>query len=85
MSVARQRAGLGTVKFLSTETKLGDVLNELLGSYRMADVFLTENGEVRQWARVLVNGRSQEFLGGLNLELHDDDTLALVYPYTENF
>lgn len=85
MSVARLRAGLGTVKLLSTATRLGDVLRELVDSYQMADIFLTESGEVRQWARVLVNGRSQEFLGGLNLELHDDDTLALVYPYTENF
>jgi molybdopterin converting factor small subunit len=85
MSVARLRAGSGTVRFLSTANRLGDVLRELVDSYRMSDIFMTESGEVRQWARVLVNGRSQEFLGGLNLELHDDDTLALVYPYAENF
>jgi len=85
MSVARLRVGLSTVKLVSTATRLGDVLRELVDSYQIGDIFITESGEVRRWARVLVNGRSQEFLGGLSLELHDDDTLALVYPYTENF
>lgn len=35
--------------------------------------------------RVLVNGRSQQFMGGLNGELHDGNRIALIYPYTENF
>ena len=85
MSIARQRAGLGSVEFMSSGSKLRDVLKEIVDSYHIADIILTEDGEVRPWARVLVNGRAYEFLRGLNTELHDGDTLAVIYPYTENF
>jgi molybdopterin converting factor small subunit len=85
MSIARQRAGLGSVELTSETAKLKDVLKTIIISYELADIILTENGEVRPWARVLVNGRSQEFIGGLDLELRDGDTVALIYPYTENF
>jgi molybdopterin converting factor small subunit len=85
MSVARQRAGTGLVEFTCRESNLREVLRAMLGSYRIADIILTETGEVRPWARVLVNGRSHELVGGLDVELHDGDSVALIYPYTENF
>jgi molybdopterin converting factor small subunit len=85
MSVARQRAGVGVVEFTSQASKLGDVLKAIVASYRIGDIILTDRGEVRPWARVLVNGRSHEFIGGLDVVLHDGDSLALIYPYTENF
>jgi molybdopterin converting factor small subunit len=85
MSVARQRAGAGIVELTCRERTLKDVLEAVVGSYGIADIILTENGEVRPWARVLVNGRSHELVGGLGVELHDGDSVALIYPYTENF
>ena len=85
MSIARRRAGLGSVELTFEANKLKDVLKTIIVSYKLADIILTENDEVKPWARVLVNGRSQEFIGGLNLELRDGDTVALIYPYTENF
>jgi len=85
MSVARQRAGVSVVSFTSQESRLGDVLKAITTLYRVADIMLTENGEVKPWARVLVNGRSHELVGGLDVELHSGDSIALVYPYTENF
>jgi molybdopterin converting factor small subunit len=85
MSIARQRAGTGIVQFTSRESKLRDVLLAILASYRMADIILTETSEVRPWARVLVNGRSHELIGGLDAELHNGDSVALIYPYAENF
>jgi molybdopterin converting factor small subunit len=85
MSVARQRAGVGVAEFISQESKLRDVLKAIVASYRIADIIFTEKREVRPWARVLVNGRSHEFVGGLDVELHDGDSVALIYPYTENF
>jgi len=85
MSIARQRAGIASVEFLSTNDRLGDVLKEIVDSYKIADIILTKDGEVRPWARVLVNGRSQQFRGGLCAELHEGDQIALIYPYTENF
>ena len=85
MSVARQRAGTGAVQLTCRERRLREVLGDILGLYRIADIILTETGEVRPWARVLVNGRSHELVGGLDVELHDGDSIALIYPYTENF
>jgi molybdopterin converting factor small subunit len=85
MSVARQRAGTGLVEFTCRASNLREVLRAILGLYRIADIILTETGEVRPWARVLVNGRSHELVGGLDVELHDGDSVALIYPYTENF
>jgi molybdopterin converting factor small subunit len=85
MSIARQRAGTGGVEFSSARDRLGDVLKEIVKEYKIADIILNKDGEVRPWARVLVNGRSQQFVGGLDAELHDGDRIALIYPYTENF
>ncbi len=85
MSIARQRAGTGAVEFVSLERTLRDVLKEIVTTYGVSDIILTENGEVRAWARVLVNGRSYQFVGGMDLELSDGDRIALIYPYTENF
>jgi molybdopterin converting factor small subunit len=85
MSVARQRVGAGVVEFTSRDSKLRDVLKAIVASYGIADIILAENREVRPWARVLVNGRSHELIGGLDVELHNGDCVALIYPYTENF
>jgi molybdopterin converting factor small subunit len=85
MSIARQRAGVSTVSLVSGETRLVDVLKAITALYPVADIILTEKGEVRPWARVLVNGRSHELIGGLEVELHNGDSVALVYPYADNF
>jgi molybdopterin converting factor small subunit len=85
MSIARQRAGTGTAEFSSSKFRLGDVLKEVVDKYGIADIILAKDGRVRRWARVLVNGRSQDFVGGLDVELRDGDRVALIYPYTENF
>jgi molybdopterin converting factor small subunit len=81
MSIPRQRTGTGRVEFVSSKNKLKDVLKEIADSHRIADIILTESGEVRPYARVLVNGRSYQFVGGLDAELHEGDTVALIYPW----
>ena len=85
ISVARQHAGTGRIEIIASIPKLRDVLEDVVEKYDLRDIILTETGEIRPWARVLVNGRSQEFVGGLDIKLHDGDTLALVYPYADNF
>lgn len=81
MSIPRQRTGTGYVEFLSSESGLRELLKEIVDFYHIADIILTESGEVRPYARVLVNGRSYQFVGGLDAKLHDGDTLALIYPW----
>ena len=86
ISIVRERTGKNEVEFISSAQRLGDLLKEITEMHNIAEIILTENGsKVRSWARVLVNGRSHEFIGGLEVQLHDGDRLALIYPYTENF
>lgn len=81
MSIPRQRTGTGRVEFVSSQNRLKDVLKEIVDSYRIDDIIFTDSGDVRPYARILINGRSYQFVGGLNAELHDGDAVALIYPW----
>jgi molybdopterin converting factor small subunit len=81
MGIPRQHTHTGRVEFESSGDKLRDALKELVESYHLSDVILTEKDDVKPYARVLVNGRSYQFVGGMNAILHDGDTLALIFPW----
>lgn len=81
MGIPRERTHTGRVEFLASKTKLKEVLKEIAVAYPIGDVILTESGEVKPYARVLVNGRSFQFLGGLDTEIHEGDSIALIYPW----
>lgn len=86
MSIVRQRTGKDEIEYTSEKDTMSDVLAEIVKKYNISDLILTPEGKVRPWARVLVNGRSQDYLGGLNEKLKDGDRIALIYsfPYHEN-
>jgi molybdopterin converting factor small subunit len=81
MGIPRLHTGTGRVEFVSSESSLRDVLRKIVDSYHIADIILTESGDLRPFVRVLVNGRSYQFMGGFDIELHDGDTVALIYPW----
>jgi len=81
MGIPRQRTCKFGVQFVSVAGKLGDLLEEVVEAYDLGDILLTETGRVRPYVRILVNGRSFQFVGGMDAELHDGDTLALIYPW----
>ena len=81
MGIPRLHAGTGRVEFDSLGNKLRDVLKEIVDSYHIAEIVLTEGGDVKPYARVLINGRSFQFTGGLDAMLHDGDAVALIYPW----
>ena len=81
MGIPRQYTHTSRVEFESSGDKLRDALKEIVNSYHIADVILTENGDVKPYARVLVNGRSYQFVGGMDAILHDSDAVALIYPW----
>jgi len=81
MGIPRQRTRIGQVEFVSVESSLRGLLKEVTDSYHIADVLLTESGEVKPYARILVNGRSYQFAGGLDAEIHEGDAVALIYPW----
>ena len=81
MGIPRQHTGKYTVQFASSVNKLRDILSQVVDQYQIRDVLLTENGDVKPYARILVNGRSFQFVGGIDVELHEGDTIALIYPW----
>jgi molybdopterin converting factor small subunit len=81
MGIPRQRTGTGRSEINSSGSKLRDVLQEVAKSFNVADIMLTEKGDVKPYARVLVNGRSFQFIGGMEAELHEGDTIALIFPW----
>lgn len=86
MSIVRLRAGTSGMEFSSSKSRLGDIVREIVENYDIVDLIFTKDGKVRPWARILVNGRSQEFIGGLDAQVLDGDRIALVFsfPYHEN-
>lgn len=81
MGIPRQQTHVGRVEFDSSKSNLKDILREVVDSYKLTGIILEENGEVKPYARVLVNGRSFQFIGGMDAELHEGDSIALVYPW----
>jgi len=73
------RLGKPQVKF--NGITLRECLDALMEEYDVRDLVLTEEGEVRSYARVMVNGRFHNLVGGLNTQIKDGDRIALVYPY----
>ncbi len=86
MSIVRLQAGADEIEFTSQSDTLGNVVKEVARKYNVTDLILTPDGNVKPWARILVNGRSQDYIGGMNGKLSDGDRIALIYsfPYHEN-
>lgn len=80
------RTGIDKIEFSSSKKVLKEVIKEIVEKYGVKDLVFLENCRVRPWARVLLNGRSQEFSGGMDVLLKDGDVIALIYsfPYHEN-
>jgi len=83
-SAVRGRVRKHGTEFTTHKTVLRDVLKEILNSYEIGDLILTEEGIVRPWAHVLVNGRNHELVGGLDAKLKVGDRIALIYPFIES-
>jgi len=81
MGIPRQRTRMGSAEFKSSGGKLKEVLKEITEFYNIGDVIFTEIGDVRPYARVLVHGRSFQFIGGMDAEVHEGDAIALIYPW----
>ena len=85
LSILHQRAGTGRIEIRVSVPNLRTLFDEVVEKYGIRDVIFTDTGEIKPWVRVLVNGRSHELGGGLDSAIHDGDTIALVYPYADNF
>ncbi|QCC57596.1 pterin cluster protein [Natrinema thermotolerans] len=61
----------------ATHSGWAPVPDDLPGTWRKNP----EGDQTRPYARVCVNGRFNEHLGGFEAELEEDDRVALIYPF----
>ncbi len=80
----RGRMGHDRMEFAFAGHTLGALLNDLFAQYELQDLIL-EEGKVRPWARVAVNGRFSYLIGDMEAPIHDGDMVVLMHPYVVAF
>jgi molybdopterin converting factor small subunit len=80
-----KRMGTFGMGFSFEGANLRDLLNELLARYNLRDLLMDDRGQIRPYARVLVNGRFSEVLQGLDTLIQTGDTVTLIHPYAVAF
>jgi molybdopterin synthase sulfur carrier subunit len=81
----RGRMGRDRMEFAFAGSSLGALLNDLFAHYDLQDLILNEQGQVRPWARVAVNGRFSYLIGDMEAPIHDGDLVVLIYQYAVAF
>jgi molybdopterin converting factor small subunit len=81
----RGRMGRDRMEFAFAGHTLGALLNDLFAHYDLRDLILNEEGEVRPWARVVVNGRFSYLIGNMEAPIHNGDLVVLIYHYAVAF
>ncbi len=79
------RMGAYQMDFSYEGTRLRELLDALLAKYALRDLLFDANGNLKPYARVLVNGRFSELLLGLDTPVCDGDTVVLIHPYAVAF
>ncbi len=80
----RERMGRDRMEFVFAGHTLGALLTDLFAQYDLRDLIL-EEGKVRPWARVVVNGRFSYLVGNMEAPIHDGDMVVLMHPYVVAF
>ena len=80
-----KRMGTFGMGFSFEGANLRDLLNDLLARYNLRDLLMDDRGQIRPYARVLVNGRFSEVLQGLDTPIQNGDTVTLIHPYAVAF
>ncbi len=79
------RVGAYQMDFSFEGTRLRELLNAVFARHNLRDLLLDESGNLKPYARVLVNGRFSELLQGLDTPVRDGDTVVLIHPYAVAF
>jgi molybdopterin synthase sulfur carrier subunit len=64
----------------ATVTSMIDFLSNNYSHNRLRKEILDENGNLRKFVKILVNGRDSHFLNGPSTPLHDGDVVAVFPP-----
>ena len=81
----RMRMGVDRREFSFEGTKLGELLEAVFAEYDLRDLILDEEGNIKPWARVAVNGRFSYTIGDMNAAIQEGDLVALLHPYVVAF
>ena len=56
------------------------VMNSLCSLYNIRDEIFDKNNEIKEWVKILKNGRQIKFLNGIKTKLEQGDEIALFPP-----
>ncbi len=79
------RMGAYQMDFSFEGNKLRELLDAVTVQHSLRDLLLDASGNIKPYARVLVNGRFAELLEGLDTPVRDGDTVVLIHPYAVAF
>lgn len=80
-----KRMGTFGMGFSFHGANLRDLLDGVMAQHNLRDLLMDDTGQIRPYARVLVNGRFSENLAGLDTPIQDGDTVTLIHPYAVAF
>jgi molybdopterin synthase sulfur carrier subunit len=74
----REAAGEKEVDLAATTVK--ELLNNLVKKFQNLEPLIFEDGELRDYVHIMVNGRHVNHLEGLDTPLKENDTVAIFPP-----
>jgi len=83
-SFFRSRVGQSLTAFSFEGDTLSQLLDALVTQYDISDLLLNE-GEIRQYVRVVINGRFSYLVGGLEAHIPQDAMIVLLHSYVVAF
>jgi MoaD family protein len=77
----REVTGKGKI-IISGVSNIGQLLDELVKEFgqELSDLLYESSGKLRDSVNILINGSAIGFMGGINAELKDGDTVAIFPP-----
>ena len=77
--------GADRMDFTFEGATLGELLEALFSRYDLRRLILDQDGHVRPYSRLLVNGRFSYLLGDLEAPIRDGDLIVFARPYVVAF
>lgn len=83
-NVYREMGTFG-MNFTFQGNRARDLLEAFFDQHDLRKLLMNGDGELKPYARLLVNGRFSETIGGLDAPVQDGDTVVLIHPYAVAF
>lgn len=77
--------GVDRRDFTFEGNKLGELLEAVFAGYDLRDLIFDEEGNIKTWARVAINGRFSYTIEDMNAAIQEGDLKALLHSYVVAF